>query len=239
MPESDELSVLIVRCEGIQVGRWNKQFIVYDFRVRTPKIDLGVVLNRPDVREALNRLAADTENERLRQRAQEALGTEPWSMIRRRAVTYASTQPLRGNKPEVALPLFRSNVVAIGSKAVQIGNHQRQHLQFVQTLDAHIDLPALLSQNPSLTSEVIDAVISNRYAHLPSSLGKHIGKAVPESPAKSVRMGGGAHVALYGVTRGQVGSRNKQVVKLTTQVVRQPPFEMSLVGPGRRGAATA
>jgi hypothetical protein len=161
--------VLVIGCRAVQVGNHNWQFLHFRCDLKA-RVDFAPVLRRPDVQEALAKLALDPANEELRDRVMRHL-CHRWQFIGARALELRRVDRLKGPGYARVTPGERvlhrlcepdtgSVVVVRDCDGVQIGDHCRQTAEFAYVCKRpRVDEVALLKENPAVAGALVDMMI--------------------------------------------------------------------------------
>lgn len=157
--ERDALSVVIVRCRGVQVGEGTRQVNVFEYRVEAPEVDFSALMKRPSMARALRHLAANPEDPDAVRDAERALGTGP--LLFGRSSQQAVDQSLKSldnPKKQQFWDFADGTIIVRRSQNVQIGSGGRQNNSFVYTISPHLDALALLAEEPRIVAAFVDVV---------------------------------------------------------------------------------
>ncbi|MDX3498392.1 hypothetical protein PV735_37755 [Streptomyces turgidiscabies] len=154
-------ALLVLACRGVQIGDDNEQFNTYTYTLQDPTVDFAKVLRRPAVRDALNRLIMDPENDGLRTKAAKALCAGEWTLREKELLDLG---PLGRRSPHSdvtrGLKAMQGYITVRNCQGVQTGDSCYQRNDFIYACRrANVSASALLKSHPEVTRSLIDAVV--------------------------------------------------------------------------------
>lgn len=145
--------IVVVSGEGTQIGERNEQVNVFVDIIDNPKIDLGGVLDDPEVWQALDALGSHPRDTDLRHDAACALSTVRPESTQDWTASYTGTGTVQRGPADRSL---NGTVVVIKSRATQIGDYCYQENRIITTLSPTVDAAMVLAGNPELVDRLID-----------------------------------------------------------------------------------
>lgn len=161
-PAPPTSALLVLACRGVQIGDENQQFNTYTYKLQDPIVDFAEVLRRPAVRDALNCLIMDPENEELRTKAEKALCAGKWTLRKEELLDLG---PLGRRSPHSDvtrdLKAMQGFITVRDCQGVQTGNGSYQRNDFIYVCRrATVRASSLLNSHPEVASSLIDAMIT-------------------------------------------------------------------------------
>lgn len=155
--DSTERTIVIDRSRGIQIGRHNRQFNNYRYKLDRPEVSLHDMLKSHPVRQhALAKLAANPDSRAANAEFRRTLSGG--SMFADRRVSFAEASGPQVGKISLRLD-ERGEVKIRGSGGVQAGDGGAQHNHFrYQVRRPELSLPSVLRDNPELARSLAVAV---------------------------------------------------------------------------------
>ncbi|MFF8633591.1 hypothetical protein ACF052_05205 [Streptomyces pilosus] len=162
LPAPPSPALLVLACRGVQIGDDNEQFNMYTYKLQGPVVDFAKVLGRKAVRDALNRLIMDPENDELRTKAAEALCAGKWTLRKKELLDLG---PLGRRSPHSDvthdLKAMQGFITVRDCQGIHTGNICYQRNDFVYVCRrATVNASSLLKSHPEVASSLIDAVIT-------------------------------------------------------------------------------
>ncbi|MFF4908998.1 RIP homotypic interaction motif-containing protein [Streptomyces sp. NPDC001260] len=230
--------LVVMRCEGVQVGEGNRQINVYTYRLKDPILDLTALLRREDVQKALQKVIENPGDALLRRKAANVMRTAPWRLTRHDVVTLGPAERLesgRKTSDDLMDATVEGSIIIRDCQNVQIGNHNTQrneHTLLFRT--SRVNTVELLDKAPKVARALVD-VVTAPYSdkRLESKLHTELTRALnaqpchPESishrivPGESTSISDGYGVSAYRWNNGRVinkGQYDVEISEIGTQV---------------------
>lgn len=157
--------LVIVGCEGVQLGECNRQINVYTYRLEEPVVDFTEILQREDVRKALREVIEHPQDKRLLKRAVRVMCAGPWQLQRHDVIDTGPQERAEvAHEAEAALRDVEGSVIIRNCDRVQIGNHNTQYNE--PTLVFHaasVNTVELLDKAPRVARALVDVVTTSAH----------------------------------------------------------------------------
>ncbi|MFF7947393.1 RIP homotypic interaction motif-containing protein [Streptomyces griseorubiginosus] len=189
--------LVLMDCQGAQVGEHNRQINVYTYRLENPEVDFAEILKRADVQEALMKVIENPDDVWLRRRAVNLVRGGSWRWHRHDVIDLGPREPGE-SAGESVTDLYRfasaGAVVVSNCRNVQIGDHNIQrnkHLLVYRR--SSVNTVELLDKAPRIAASLVDIVTSAQPEKGMEKLRRELTSALnsqpcePEAVAERVR----------------------------------------------------
>ncbi|MFE3031009.1 RIP homotypic interaction motif-containing protein [Streptomyces canus] len=156
--------LVLVDCQGAQVGEHNRQINVYTYRLEEPEVDFTEILEQADVQEALLKVLENPHDVLLRRRAVNLLCGGRWRWHRQDVIDLGPREPdeFAGKAVTDLYSMAGAGAVIVSNcRDVQIGNHNVQrnkHLLVYRR--SSVNTFELLDRVPRIAVSLVDVVTS-------------------------------------------------------------------------------
>ncbi|MFG2795891.1 RIP homotypic interaction motif-containing protein [Streptomyces pseudovenezuelae] len=222
--------LVLVGCQGAQVGEHNRQINVYTYRLEEPEVDFTEILKREDVHEALLKVVENPGDVLLRRRAVNLLRGGRWQLRRQDVIDLGPREPdeFAGEAVTDLYSVAGAGAVIVSNcRDVQIGNHNVQrtkhHLVYRRS---SVNTFELLERAPRIAASLVDVVTGEQpekgmeklCSELTSALNSQ--RCGPESVAERVGPGESrSFVGELGVSVGRDRTpRQRDITRVETQL---------------------
>ena len=157
--------LVIVGCEGVQLGECNRQINVYTYRLEEPVVDFAEILQREDVRKALREVIEHPQDQRLLERAVRVMCAGRWRLQRHDVIDTGPRERAEvAHEAEAALRDVEGSVIIRNCDRVQIGNHNTQYNEPTLVFrKASVNTVELLDKAPRVARALVDVVTTSTH----------------------------------------------------------------------------